>query len=1076
MVEIAISVAAKIAEYLVAPVALPFTYLWNYKTNLESLKNEVKKLEEKGEAVQRKVDDARNNCEVIEKQVESWLEDVKKIIDEASAVGDQPENMQCFKGFSCTKFMKRYQHSKKAAKFKAVVEVQEEAGKFEKVSYHIIPEQRCLQPSKEYQTFESRTSILKDIIDALNDSDVNMVGIYGMGGVGKTTLAKEVAREAGQKNGLSLFDKIIFVEVSESPDIKTIQGVVAENLGLQFTEETVSGRANRLCDRLKKEEKILLILDNIWGRIGFEKIGIPIESDRRGLKLLLTTRNRNVLTNQMDCRWNFEVDALNKADAWSLFTSITGTFIEHPELNSIACEVAEECGGMPVAIVTLAEALKGQGQNEWRNALHELKNPSLKSFGGIAKEVYTSIKLSYDYLENEELKEIFLLCSCMGRTYDASVQDLFRYGLGLGLFENFNTLEKALCNVYVSVNKLKTTSLLLDAPKSLNIFDPPASEKFAMHDIIYDVAKSIANVFTVMDVEIPQFWINENTLRNCTSITLYNIDELPEDLELVCPQLKLLYVKLKDSSLRIPDNFFTMMLGLQVLHLIEISLQPLPTSISCLLELQTLCLDRCELGDITFIGSLNKLKILSFSGSDIEKLPEEMRHLTKLRLIDLTNCSKLSIIPPNVMSNLKKLEALYMGNSFIHWEPERPKIERSNVSIDELKHLCYLTMLEIHIPDAKMLKGLRYQKLEKYKIFIGDKWESWHWSSPSKTSRMLKLSLKTNEDENILQYLKGIEELELGELPGATNLFDALDRNGFPTLKHLDVDSNSHCSCIVESCDALPLLESLDVRAMEVLKKICNWPLGANSFLRLRTIRVHYCHNLNYIFSSSAFTILPQLKEIEVLSCENMEEIFAMGGQDDANNSEVVHAIEFSQLCILSLRCLSRLQSFCCKVQTDSPLQLTSDTQHREIISEEEMDICTVLFNEKVAFPNLQTLAIFDIHVEKIWQNLPPKISSCVQNLAELYVYNCGNLKELFSSSTVGTKESRVEEMRDTISFPKLNCLHLSGLRGLTTLWSGYYIEFPTLKEFKIGRCHQLDAFIFNDIYGFLSFSTVQTL
>ena len=181
MVEIVVAVATKVAEYLVAPIASPFRYLQNYKSNLENLNNEVKKLEARRETVRHSVEDANRNGEEIEKHVENWLGSVENIISEASKVVEdnlQQANMQFLKGLSCTNLMTRYQHSKKAAKLKAVVGVQEEDGKFEKVSYRTIPEQACLQPSKGHQAFESRNSILKDIIDALHDPDVSMVGCW----------------------------------------------------------------------------------------------------------------------------------------------------------------------------------------------------------------------------------------------------------------------------------------------------------------------------------------------------------------------------------------------------------------------------------------------------------------------------------------------------------------------------------------------------------------------------------------------------------------------------------------------------------------------------------------------------------------------------------------------------------------------------------------------------------------------------------------------------------------------------------------------------------------------------------
>ncbi|KAK0599516.1 hypothetical protein LWI29_005980 [Acer saccharum] len=251
----------------------------------------------------------------------------------------------------------------------------------------------------------------------------------------------------------------------------------------------------------------------------------------------------------MDSRNNFPVNTLEKAEAWSLFKKTAGTCVDHPDLKSIAPKVAKECGNMPLAIVTIANALKNKGESTWSNALDELKNPSSESIEGITKEVYTSIKLSYDYLDSEELRKIFLLCSHMGCHYDASIRDLFRYGLGLGFFKRSNTLEKAQCRVEDLVKKLKDNSLLLDAPNetseshSYSISD---SERFAMHDVICDVARSIAcekgNVCIVIDDVISCRWAKTNILKNCNSITLHDIGELPKDLKIPQKTMVLLLV------------------------------------------------------------------------------------------------------------------------------------------------------------------------------------------------------------------------------------------------------------------------------------------------------------------------------------------------------------------------------------------------------------------------------------------------------------------------------------------------------------------------------------------------------
>ncbi|KAK0601181.1 hypothetical protein LWI29_021982 [Acer saccharum] len=97
-------------------------------------------------------------------------------------------------------------------------------------------------------------STLNDIIKALSNPNVNMVGVYGTDGIGKTTLARAVAEHAEYK---MLFDVVAFAEVFEVPDIRRIQGEIADKLGLTFHEESVTERARKLhkCLKQKKQEE-----------------------------------------------------------------------------------------------------------------------------------------------------------------------------------------------------------------------------------------------------------------------------------------------------------------------------------------------------------------------------------------------------------------------------------------------------------------------------------------------------------------------------------------------------------------------------------------------------------------------------------------------------------------------------------------------------------------------------------------------------------------------------------------------------------------------------------------------------
>ncbi|KAH9688656.1 putative disease resistance protein [Citrus sinensis] len=912
--EIIISVAAKVAEYLVAPIIYPFTYCCTYKTNFEKLNNEVDKLKNARDSMQYKVDDSRIKGDGIQQHVEEWLIAANKEINEVEKLIEDKENSnnRCLKGL-CPNLRTRYQLSKKAERETNAIVGLHEKGRFDSVSFRSIPEETWLKSTQDFMHFESRKSTLKEILDAFSNRNFNMIGVYGMGGIGKTTLVKEVGRQAKENN---LFEKVISSRVSQTPQIKEIQGEIAEKIGLELAEqsqETV--RAGRLLERLKKETKILIILDDIWGSLDLEAIGIPLADDNGGCKVLLTARSQDVLSCKMDCEQIFFVDVLNEKEAWSLFKKMTGDCIENGELKSVATEIVEECAGLPIAIVPVAKALKNKSLYEWRNALRQLKRPFLRSFSGTqAVAAYSTIELSYNQLGGEELRKTFLL---IGYSYICNVKDLLYHGMGLGLFQNIHTVDEARDRAHTLVDKLKNSCLLLDGD---------TSEGFSMHDVVRDVAISIASrvqhVFAVENEVVPlNSWPDKDALKVCTAISLFNtnISELPQGFE--CPQLKYFRIR-NDPSLRVPDNFFTGMTELRVLDFTMMQLTPLPSSLGLLHNLQTLSLDECKLGDIAIIGDLKTLVILTLRGSDMEKLVEEIGRLTQLRLLDLSKCFILKVIPPNVISSFSRLEELYIGESPIMWgKVGGVDGERRNASLDELNNLSKLTSLEILIQYEKALpRDLSFFKmLQRYRIFIGNCREYGAWDG---ISRKFKLKLTNGANiclnEGHIMQLKGIEDLTLDGLPDMKNVLSELGREGFPQLNRLEIRRNGNIVRLVDTMDctparttAFPLLESLFLRDLRNLEEICRGPLTAESFCKLKTIRVEGCDKLKNVFPLVIGRGLQQLQSIKVSSCQNMEVIFAAERGDESSNNNGTEVIELTQLRTLELCSLPQLTSFC---------------------------------------------------------------------------------------------------------------------------------------------------------------------
>ncbi|KAH9688163.1 Disease resistance protein [Citrus sinensis] len=778
MVEIIVSVVIEVAKCLAPSIERQFSYVRDYTRNFKNLNNQVEKLEGEIVSMENAVNDAERKGEEIEQNVQNWLARANKATVEGKKfVGvEATANKHSFKG-CCPNFKMRRRLSKEAVRqLDAIVKLRED-GRFERISHSIIPEDTLLMSNKGYEDFESRMSTLNDILGALRNPDISMLGICGMGGIGKTMLAKEVARKA--KND-KLFDLVVFSEVSQSPDIRKIQGEIADKLGLTFREESESGRARRLFSRLKKEKRILVILDNIWEYLDLQVVGIPHGDGDKGCKVLLTARSLEVLSRKMDSQQNFVVRALAEEEAWSLFKMMAGDYVEGSELKCVTRDVAKECAGFPVSIVTVARALRDASIFESKDALRQLRRPSSTNFKDIQPAAYKAIVLSYNKLEGEEVKNLFLL---IGYAYVESIDELLRYGVGLGLYQGISKMEEARDRISTLVYKLKASCMLLD-------------EGLSMHDVVRDVAISIAsaekNVFTATGELFDgcKEWSDESAVKLYTSIVLRDIktNVLPNGVQQEYPQLKLFSVRAdhqESSSLTIPNNFFERMIQVRVVNLTYMNLLPLPSSLGLLSKLRTLSLCNCNLLGLSVVGDLKKLEILCLRGCGFSHLPVEVGQLTWLKLLDLRGCDELEVMPPNILSNLSHLEELYIGTSFYKWEVEVGGVK--NASLLELKHLHNLTSLDLHIKDVNSLpRGLFFEKLERYRIPIGYFWNR-KYDIYSRNFR-IELNTKVCLKDVLIVQLQGIEHLGLEGLQeqDVQNFVNELVKLlGSSQLKHL---------------------------------------------------------------------------------------------------------------------------------------------------------------------------------------------------------------------------------------------------------------------------------------------------
>ncbi|KAL1080481.1 hypothetical protein V6Z11_D10G299300 [Gossypium hirsutum] len=1062
------SIFTKAAEYTISPIINHVKYLSNHQQNVETLKDKAEKLKDKRDRVQHSVDAAERNGKEIEGDVDKWLSAVdRKITEQVEKVMQDEEKAKkkCFIGL-CPNFWTRYKHSlKAAAEAKAVAELLEQ-GKFDEVSYPMPLQGIAVPPVKGYEDFESRTLVLNGIMEALNDDSVSVIGVHGMGGIGKTMLVKEIARKVKG----NLFDSVVIATVTQTIDIEKIQNRIAELLGLNFEEPSTDVKALRLRERLKKEKRVLVVLDDIWAKVDIEEVGIPLGDEHKGCKLLLTSRELNVLSNGMDAQKCFAIGFLNEKEAWDLFKKKAG-----------AMEVAKKCAGLPIAIATVAGALRNKRLFEWKNALRELERPSSSNFTGIAA-AYSAIEWSFNYLESEEVKLTFLLCCLM------------RYTVGL----------EARNEVLTVVANLKASSLLLDS------YD---DEHFDIHDVVWDAALAIASKdyhMLVLRDHIPKEWSDKAKMNSLRVISL------------PCPQIVAELPREMEYSVAIPPDFFGRIKSLEVLdlpHELSFTFLPgsiihLPGSIINLINLRMLCLRGWRVEDITIIGELKNLEILDLALSRIKELPKKIAQLTRLRLLDLSWCGALKIIPPNVLSSLSKLEELYMEGSFVEWENEGVvDNERRNASLDELNNLSRLTTLYVRIPDIQMIPKHRFiETLNRYRIFVGDHLIS-NWPPRHECSRRLALQLYSNIclDNGVKMLLGKAEDLylDLKGLEGIKNVLAELNKgNDFPHLQSLHVRNGMQVQYITMNKIKFSELRSITLEQLPQLISFCcqeercstsfePQPLLINqkkrivckcmqlvfhhsinnniiwhkqTYSNLRRLIISGCGKLEHLLSPSVARSLVLLHRFEIVHCESLREIIFT--EEIEEEEEMNNVICFRRLNFLRMDFLPNLISFCSgnyNIEFPSLKELTIGCcpKLKEFISESSIESgMHTLFNEKVAVPSLETMTISKLsNVKMIFHtDLPP---NSFQHLRELSVSGCEILKNLFPASIAkhllqledlsirdcGVEEivsegKGVEDQPVRFEFPEVSSLEVTSLKELKCFYKGQHaIVWPMLKK-----------------------------
>ncbi|CAL4891310.1 unnamed protein product [Urochloa decumbens] len=565
---------------------------------------------------------------------------------------------------------------------------------------------------------QEKNRMISELIETNGQQRIKIVSVIGLGGSGKTTLAKLVFNDSTIKN---YFQDILWVHVSREFAVEklveklfeAIAGDKATHLPLQRVSKTIS-------DKLTGK-KFLVILDDVWteDRVDWERFMVHLKSGAPGSSILLTTRSRKV-AEAVDSTYTYDLPFLSEEMSWKVFQQCFGIASKalDPEFEQVGKEIVNKCGGVPLAVKVLAGVLHGmKGIEEWQS----IRDSNLLDVNDDEHRVFSCLWLSYFYLPHH-LKPCFIHCSIFPRGYVINMRHLISQWIAHGFIwtNQLQQLEVVGIGYFDSLLKV---GFLQDREEYLQ---GTGEVTCKMHDLVHDLVRQILQDEFVFGIactnqtkmcrylsltswpgevdkklfdKVRALYVSGRNLafdktmkkQHCIrtvilkhiiadSLPLFvakfehvgyleisnvNCEALPEAIS-GCWNLQAIHV-IKCAMLVILPESIGKLKKLRTLELkYAWKVRSLPQSIGDCDNLHSLYLEDCRIEDMpNSIGKLGHLRVLRIMFcTGLRQLPESFEKLCNLRTITLYFCWDLQHLPPGItlLSQLEYLDLQYCSN------------------------------------------------------------------------------------------------------------------------------------------------------------------------------------------------------------------------------------------------------------------------------------------------------------------------------------------------------------------------------------------------------------------------------
>ncbi|GLJ29009.1 hypothetical protein SUGI_0572520 [Cryptomeria japonica] len=697
-------------------------------------------------------------------------------------------------------------------------------------------------------------------------NNVQIVGIWGMGGSGKTTLAKEI-----YNNKYRIMDKSSFLvdvrDAASKSKLHKKQKKLLEDFGLQGVSiDNVEEGKSILASRLRSI-RLLIILDDVDSVDQLDALVPKKESLGWGSLIVVTSREFEVLR----C-WGissiYKMKALDRPHARQLFC--WHAFLQpfpHQAFEDLVEKFLNVCHGLPLSLKVFGAQLYGiSNKDHWESQLQKISRI-------LPKDIKERLKVSYDALDDEE-KQIFLDIACFfigeKRTSAIAAWD------GSG-WNGQHSWERLLSKCLVELND-----------------DATDDDCIRMHDHLRDLGREIANHQSPYRLWSPQQIINVGNqvqgiaIRGIMTTTAESTSENEEFPR--CSHDGKLLVKaggvnysLEPSSLglkifHVRGNYYNQVIGdlsrelawfrwhdidqrnlqslsslknLRVLELYEKRqgehhLEELwETDSNAPVQLRELVVTGCSefQGFPKSIGCLGHLKkIVMKYNKNVRSLPKEFCLLQSLEYLELEFCSGLSSLPSS-FGDLKNLRHINLSNC--------RKLRRLPVSFKELTLLQYLSLdccFNLTL-ESDILENMT--RLEYLKIQGCDQLEELPHHITNQAS-LTELTLSLNRLREL--------PVNIGQLSKLQNIWIAsISLTGLPTsigdmssLTSLEIYNCRKLEYLPESLGGLNLLRNLRIDGLGVK----HLPKSVGQLINLQALHIRHCPIRELDLGAGLFTCL----------------------------------------------------------------------------------------------------------------------------------------------------------------------------------------------------------------------------